>query len=192
MKKLTKLSALSLLTLPAFASAHTGHADASGLVSGFMHTVSGMDHLVAMIALGFWLVQSQRRLSLVQPLLVVSAMLIGATAGVAGLGFTGVEWGVAGSVLLLGLAITFRLPVALFTGVSLSLFGAFHGLAHGMEVPAGLSALTFFIGFSVAALLLAAVGMGLASAVSRLRLDRAAVWLGLSISGLGAAFMTLV
>ena len=44
----------ALIVLPTLAQAHPGHADFGGLAAGLGHPVGGLDHLLAMVAVGLW------------------------------------------------------------------------------------------------------------------------------------------
>ncbi|NQX01961.1 HupE/UreJ family protein, partial [bacterium] len=45
---------LLLMLVPSVASAHTEAGNAGGFLSGFSHPLSGLDHIVAMVAVGLW------------------------------------------------------------------------------------------------------------------------------------------
>lgn len=192
MKPFKKLPAILMLMLPVFANAHTGHGDANGVLSGVMHPMLGLDHLLALLALGCWVALAQKAIRIAQPLLVVVAMLVGASLGVFGVGFSGVEWGIAASVILAGLAVTLRLPVT-HLAAQLPIFGfaLCHGLAHGMEVPAGASTVGFFIGFVLAAVLIMMSGMLVARGAVLMKTKHVHLWLGITITAVGSAMLSL-
>jgi urease accessory protein len=127
------LFALALLVAPAAAFGHP----ASGLLTGMLHPLLGLDHLLAMLAVGLWAAQQQGTARWVLPLAFVAAMLGGGLLGFAGLQLPLLETGIAGSVLALGLLVALAvrpaLPVA--TGLT-ALFALAHGVAHGLELPA--------------------------------------------------------
>ena len=75
---------LLLILLPTAALAHTGAGDASGFLHGFMHPIGGVDHVLAMVAVGvFAYVLGGRALWLV-PLSFVGMMAVGFLVGIAG------------------------------------------------------------------------------------------------------------
>jgi urease accessory protein len=120
------------------AFAHPDHALHAGLAAGVMHPLTGVDHLIAMLAVGMWAAQLGGRMRWAVPLSFVGVMLVSALLGLSGLQFGAVEQGIATSVCVLGLLLTgaVRLPAVaclLLVGV----FAAFHGYAHGSEAPAG-------------------------------------------------------
>lgn len=146
------------LLLPATAFAHPG-ADASSFVAGLVHPLGGMDHLVAMIAVGVLASQFKAalRTSLVSAFIV--AMLIGAIVGAAGLALPNVEPMIALSLLMFGAAIALpRRASATLSLAGVVTFGFFHGHAHGTEMV-GSSLLSFGLGFSFSAALLQGLGL---------------------------------
>jgi len=187
MKKSHLLSLLPLTLLPGAAFAHVGgHGDA-GLMAGLMHPFSGLDHLLAMFAIGIWAALQPRAMKLAVPATFLAMLLGGFALGVAGSGLPLVEGGIALSVLLLGLLIASaaRLPAP----VSLALaggFALFHGYAHGIEASGSLPA--FAAGFLAASLTLHLGGGLLAASVQR-RLPLLSRGAGLAIAASGALMM---
>lgn len=142
----------ALLITPGLAFAHPGH-EAGGLVSGLTHPLLGMDHLLAMLAIGIWAALQQGRIKLAMPITFVGVLIAGFALGVAGVALPMVESGIALSVLLLGLIITVaaRLPASAALALT-SVFALFHGYAHGAEATGTLA--LFAIGFSATSALL--------------------------------------
>ena len=138
--------ALLLLSTQALAHAETGVA--GGLVSGLLHPVLGLDHLVAMVAVGLWGAQLGSPAIWILPITFPVVMALGAMLGVAGVPLPGVEIGVAGSALGLGLlvALAFRAPLAAAAFI-VGAFAIWHGYAHGTELPDAANALAYGIGF---------------------------------------------
>ncbi|WP_348695350.1 HupE/UreJ family protein, partial [Stutzerimonas balearica] len=130
------LIATTLLLSPALAFAHPGH-DHAGVMSGLAHPLFGLDHLLAMLAVGLWAAQQQGAARWALPLTFVATMLFGGLLGFAGIEMPLMETGIAGSVLALGLlvALAVRPPVAIAAGLT-ALFAASHGVAHGLALPA--------------------------------------------------------
>lgn len=156
------LSALTLLFIPGLAFAHTGHAT-TGLLAGLSHPLGGLDHLLAMLAVGLWAAQQQGQARWALPVTFVASLLFGGLLGFAGTQMPLLETGIAGSVLALGLlvALAARLPLAVALGLA-ALFGLSHGVAHGLELPGAASPLTYASGFIAATALLHASGYALA------------------------------
>ncbi|MGM3386352.1 HupE/UreJ family protein [Stutzerimonas stutzeri] len=144
------LFATALLLSPALAVAHPGH-DHAGIMSGLAHPVFGLDHLLAMLAVGLWAAQQTGTARWALPLTFVAAMLLGGLLGFAGVEMPLMETGIAGSVLALGLlvALAVRPPLAVAAGLT-ALFAASHGVAHGLELPALSSPWGYAAGFVAA------------------------------------------
>ncbi|MDX1725847.1 MAG: HupE/UreJ family protein [Pseudomonas sp.] len=152
------LFALALFLSPAVAFAHAGH-DHSGLLAGLAHPVFGLDHLLAMLAVGLWAAQQTGAARWALPLTFVVSMLLGGLFGFAGMQIPLMETGIAGSVLAFGLlvAVAVRLPMSLSLGLT-ALFALTHGVAHGLELPALASPWGYAGGFVIATAALHASG----------------------------------
>ena len=144
------LGAMALLLTPAIALAHPGHGD-NGLIAGIGHPIGGLDHLLAMLAVGLWAAQQQGAARWVLPCTFVGTMLIGGMLGFEGLELPVMEGGNAASVLALGLAVALavRPPLSLAMGAT-ALFALFHGVAHGLELPDMSSPWAYAAGFVAA------------------------------------------
>ena len=156
-KRLGLIATLALL--PGLAQAHPGH-DVSGLAAGITHPLMGMDHLLAMVAVGLCGAKLGGAARWLLPLLFVAVMLVGGALAMAGVHLPGVELGIVGSVIVLGalLVVVQRgqtAPVALLVAG----FSLFHGYAHGAEMPAAAGALSYALGFAVATAALHAAGL---------------------------------
>lgn len=143
MRLLARLIALGLAGLPTAALAHTGVGDTAGLVHGFLHPMGGLDHVLAMLAVGVLAALLGGRALILVPLSFVAMMAVGFVLGLGGVALPLVELGIALSVIVIGAAAAWggRLPVA----AAMSLVGAFaifHGHAHGAEMPADATGLT--------------------------------------------------
>lgn len=182
--------ALPLAAIAAQAGAHTGHGVNSGFASGFWHPIMGVDHVVAMIAVGLWAALLDRPALWILPVLFPLVMVLGGALGVMGVALPAVEAGIALSGVVLGLlvALAVRAPVwvsALVVGV----FAVFHGHAHGTELPEAYGPYGYAAGFVVATVLLHAAGMAL-GLLTRSSLGKTAVrGTGGAIALVGAAFL---
>lgn len=146
-----------LLFLPAPAFAHTGGA-LGGLGAGLAHPLTGLDHLLVMLAVGALAVRLGGGASRLLPACFVGSMLVGAALGAGGLALPGVEVLIALSVGAAGLALAAgRVPGVTLAAASSAAFALFHGHAHGAELAAGASAWSWGAGMAAtsAALLLA-------------------------------------
>jgi urease accessory protein len=149
------------------AEAHILQGEAGGLLTGLGHPVSGLDHVLAMIAVGLWGAQLGAPALWLLPVTFPMVMALGGMWGLLGLPLPGVEAGIAASGILLGLAVMSALrPPLVAAAAVVGIFGIFHGYAHGAELPAGQSALLYSMGFVVATGCLHAVGIAIGS-VSR-------------------------
>ena len=183
-KHIRRATAAALLAgLAGAAQAHTGHGTHS-LMEGLVHPF-GLDHLLAMVAVGVWSVSALPAGKAWQgPATFLLALVLSALAGTMGLTLPYLEQGVALSVVLFGLMLaiaTRPLPPALGLGL-IAMASALHGLAHGSETPA-----TGFAGYAAGFLLTTAAlhigGVGVGLAIRRLLSERR----GMALGGLGAA-----
>jgi urease accessory protein len=148
------------------AAAHPGGAS-GGLAHGLAHPIGGLDHLLAMLAVGAFAYALGGRARWLVPAAFVVMMAVGGALGMAALGLPLVEVGIALSLVALGglVAMGQRLPLA--TAMALvGVFAVFHGQAHGTEMPADAAGLTYGLGFVAATSLLHAAGLGLAHALT--------------------------
>ena len=152
--------ALLLATLPALA--HVQEGQAAGFLTGLAHPVSGLDHVLAMVAVGLWGAQLGVPAIWLLPVTFPLVMAFGGFLGLVGIPLPGVETGVALSALALGLAVatSWRPPLAI-AALMVAAFAVFHGHAHGTELPAGQSGLTYSIGFVMATGLLHLAGISI-------------------------------
>ncbi|MBQ0832845.1 HupE/UreJ family protein [Marinobacter sp.] len=169
MKAITRvLMATGLMVTATAASAHAGHDAGTGFTSGLLHPMLGLDHLLAMAAIGFWSVRQSTTLKNSTPLFVIGGMILGAAIAWGGMSLPGVETGIALSVLLAGILIATmaKLPTAV-GGSLVGAFMVFHGFAHGSEMPAGAALVAYLAGFSIATLALTFVGRGLGALMQK-------------------------
>lgn len=157
-----RLLAVIAIALPATAQAHPGHS-AWEFSTGALHPILGMDHLIAMLAVGLLAATLGGRSRWMLPLSFVASLALGAFAGAAGFLIPGIEHGIALSVLVLGAILAFSARLSLATAATIvAISGAFHGLAHGIEIPANASGLVFGLGFVLSSAVLHAVGIAIA------------------------------
>jgi urease accessory protein len=177
------LAALSMV-LGDSASAHTGIELLGGFLSGFEHPIVGIDHLLAMLAVGIWGAQMGGRAIWTLPVVFPLIMAVGGLAGIAGLPLPQVETGVALSLLVLGLviAIAFRPLEAVAVGI-IGVFAVFHGYAHGAELPSAADPAAYSAGFVIATGLIHVAGIGIGLLSGRI----AGGWLARGAGGAIAA-----
>lgn len=162
------LAAMAALSFSQSAFAHPGHG-VHDLAGGFAHPLSGIDHLLAMVAVGVWAAQLGGRALWMVPCAFVALMAGGGALGMNGLHLPLVESGIAVSVLVMGLMVATALKAPLTASLPLvGLFALFHGLAHGAELPVETSGLGYGAGFIAATVALLGTGLVLGTVTKRL------------------------
>jgi urease accessory protein len=172
--------------------AHPGH-DKSGAAAGFVHPFTGVDHLLAMIAVGLWACQLGGRARWTVPVSFVGAMVLGGLLAATGMKVGIAEPGILTSVLVLGLlvAMAVRLPIVV-AGTIVASFAMFHGYAHVVEMRQGDSIASYAAGFVAATAMLHAIGLGMGLLIEKTRrpvllrlcggvvvLGAMAIWIGI-------------
>jgi urease accessory protein len=158
--KRLSLSAILFLAAAMPAYAHVGVGTTSSFTAGFMHPLSGLDHMTVMIAVGLWAALKGGRASWAWPAAFVGVMLGGGALGMALVPMPFVEPGILASVVALGLLVALAVDLPVSAGVAIiGLFALFHGHAHGTEVPENAGGLEYMAGFAVATVMLHAVGI---------------------------------
>ena len=149
-----------MITLAPAARAHVESGGAGSLISGLLHPVTGLDHVVAMVAVGLWGAVLAAPAIWLLPVAFPMVMAFGGLIGLLGLPLPGVEVGIAISGMVLGLLVALERRVPLAVALALvGLFALFHGYAHGRELPDGANALLFSLAFVAATGLLHLVGI---------------------------------
>jgi len=147
-----------MLSTPAMA--HVIGPSGGGLAQGFTHPFSGLDHILAMVAVGLWASQLGRPAYWMLPLTFTAVMAVGAVLGIAGLPLQWVEIGIAGSVIILGTLVASALKPSLAASVALiGMFALMHGHSHGTELPQSASAVMYATGFLIATVVLHTIGL---------------------------------
>ena len=162
---------ISLATLAAMASgaeAHVGGGHVQGFLHGFMHPIGGMDHVLAMLAVGLFAAVLGGRARWAVPMSFVAMMVVGGAVGISGFSVPFVEVGIALSVLVLGamVALQTKLPVAIASAL-VGVFAVFHGVAHGAEMPVDVSGVQYALGFVAATAVLHGVGLAIGFSMTR-------------------------
>jgi urease accessory protein len=186
---LLSLAALAALTDPMPALAHIG-GHAGGFTNGLAHPFYGLDHVLAMVAVGLWASQLGRPALLLLPGTFPAVMIVGALIGWSGVPFPWLEFALAGSIIALGAVIAFGLRPALIASVGLvALFALFHGYEHGATLPAHGTPLLYGAGFVLATLILHAVGLTIGLLAMRPSLRYAINASGVAIAAIGVFFL---
>ncbi|WP_238381019.1 HupE/UreJ family protein [Alkalilacustris brevis] len=150
---------LGAALLPAFAQAHPHHDHAGGgFATGLAHPLLGLDHVLAMVAVGLWAALAGGRALWAGPLVFLGAMLLAGLAGAGQPAFAMAEHVIVASVIITGLAVALAMPLASALTM-VAVFGLAHGYAHGVEGPGGGAYAT---GFMLATAALHGAGLALA------------------------------
>ena len=192
---LSIIAALTLLAVPALVLAHPHPHAHGGFGAGFLHPLLGLDHLLAMLGVGLWAAQqADRRTFWLIPAGFITALVIGFVLGLGSASLPIIEFGIVGSLALVGLLILVKrqLPVAA-AGVLAGLFAVFHGHAHGAEMAVGLSGNLFGAGFVIASGMLLAAGI-MAWRFAERRMAQASVsrTAGLALLAASAVYLVLL
>ena len=158
-----RLGALAALAcMPVAAIAHAGHGDIAGFGDGVLHVTSGLDHMLAAIAVGVWGMAYPWRRAWALPAAFVVAMAVGAWAGLGHAKFDATELMIVASLVVLG-GLIMRAKALSVAGavVICAVFGAFHGYAHGTEAGSNGDYNAYVVGLATATLFLHLCGMGL-------------------------------
>jgi urease accessory protein len=180
---------LGLLGLAPLALAHPGHLhDSAGFLAGFLHPLTGVDHVLFMLAVGVWIalrVSAARRGAL-----LAIPVVQGAAAGAVALPLSAAAWELALAVSLIAMgALLWRARGSLLA-VALAVLGAgLHAAVHWAEMPAGADALGYGFGMLAASVLLYALG-GLVGVALRRFAERGARAFGITLAG-GGLWMLL-
>jgi urease accessory protein len=162
------LLTLALLALPSAAYAHTGVGDTTGFFHGLEHPIGGLDHVLAMVAVGVFAVVLGGRALWLVPLSFVGMMAVGFLLGIGGINVPFVELGIALSSVVIGGVAALGRPMPVVAAMAIvGVFAIFHGHAHGAEMPPDAGGLTYALGFMTATALLHIAGIAAAVGVTR-------------------------
>jgi urease accessory protein len=155
--------------LPAIAFAHPGHT-AAGFSAGFMHPLTGWDHVAAMLAIGLWSTQLGGMARITLPAVFLLAMLAGALLAGPWLPASFIEAVILSSVVAsAALVIRGARPLGWMACLMVGCFAVFHGMAHSVDSVAPLSA-GYLYGMLLVSAGLLAVGIGFGMSLKRVRL----------------------
>lgn len=175
---------------PLVAEAHTLGATGAGFTAGIVHPLAGVDHLLAMLAVGLCAGMRGGVLRWSAPLAFLAAMALGAVLALGAVGLPLVETGIAGSVLVFGLLLGLRAKLPVWLGLAVvAVFALLHGHAHGTELPQAASAIGYSIGFLLSSAALLAAGVVVASLLERPRLAWVARGGGVGVAVAGAGML---
>ena len=181
-------AAFALSAAPAFA--HLDPAEHGSMLAGITHPLSGLDHILVMLAVGLWAAQTGGRALIAVPAAFVITMALGFALALSGLHLPFVEPAILASVVALGLLVgmAVRLPAAAGAAI-VGVFALFHGFAHGGELGAA-TALPFGLGFALSTAALHAAGIGFGLLIGRRTNGRAlSRVIGIATALTGAAML---
>ena len=151
-----------LVLVPSVADAHSETGSIGGFVGGFLHPLTGLDHIAAMVAVGLWGAYLGAPAMWLLPVIFPMVMAFGGALGVLGVPLPGVEFCIALSAIMLGLAVAFAArPPLWVAGLMVGFFAIFHGHAHGTELPRAANPFAYAVGFVLATGLLHLSGISL-------------------------------
>jgi urease accessory protein len=173
---------------PAFAHEQAGVG--GGLAQGLLHPLTGIDHLIAMVAVGIWGAQLGAPAIWVLPITFPMVMAVGAVLGMLKIPLPMPEVAIALSALVLGGAVARRLrPPFVAAAAVVAVFAIFHGHAHGVELPSSANPLSYGVGFVVATGLLHLCGIVLGTLTQWPIGERLIQGFGVVIALLGGYFL---
>jgi len=177
------------LLAPGVALAHVGQGDiGGGLLAGLAHPILGVDHVIAMVAVGMWGAQLGAPAIWLLPVTFPLVMALGGVLGALGVPVPGIEVGIALSAVALGAMVAFALRPPLWAAALLvAVFAVFHGHAHGAELPESANAIAYSAGFVIATGLLHACGI-LLGVANRWRLGARLLRAGGGLIALGGVY----
>jgi urease accessory protein len=187
---LRRLALLALALMPVAARAHLIGTGTGGFGAGFEHPLTGLDHFLAMFAVGLWGAQMGGRRIWTLPVTFPLIMVVGGFAGILGVPLPGVEIGIALSILALGLAIAFSWRPPEWAALALiAVFAICHGHAHGAELPRAANPADYAVGFVIATGMIHLFGIGVGLVLGKPFRGRLARGLGALIAAGGIYFL---
>ncbi|MEM9107157.1 MAG: HupE/UreJ family protein [Pseudomonadota bacterium] len=183
------IASICVFIVPESASAHVEGGALGGFRSGFTHPIIGLDHLLAMLAVGIWGAQMGGRNVWTLPVTFPLIMAAGGILGMSGVALPNAELGIALSVFVLGLAIGFAWKAPEWAALLLiAVFAVFHGYAHGVELPHAVDPGSYSIGFVVSTGVIHVVGIGIGFLLGGLWRGQLSRSLGGAIAATGLYF----
>lgn len=171
---------------PSMAEAHPGHG--VGVMGGMMHPLTGIDHMMGLLAIGIWAARNGSKLyRLLVPMAFLGGMIVGGVMGIEHMAPYFLESALIMTLIATGVlfVLSVRLPIYLQLLVAV-FFALWHGLAHGAEIPSMVEPWAFIVGFVISSAMLLAVGVALGLTVFNTRVRER--WIGVTLIA-GAFFV---
>jgi len=158
----------------------------SGFSNGFFHPLSGLDHILAMLAVGIWAAQMGGKAKWIIPITFVGIMSVGGMLGMNNISLPFAEIGILVSVIVLGVLILagIRLPM-LVSSILVGVFALCHGHTHGTELPSAASGVMYAAGFALTTIVLHLSGIGFGTAVNKIANEKIVKFSGALIALMG-------
>ncbi|MBF9197322.1 HupE/UreJ family protein [Microvirga terrestris] len=184
MKLSHSLLAITMMVAAMPALAHTGSHAASGFIHGFAHPFGGLDHTLAMVAVGLFAVVLGGRALWAVPTSFVSMMLPGGVIGFMGIRIPAIEMSIALSVVVFGAVLAAKIRCRISIAMMLTgVFAIFHGYAHGVEMPTEAAVGHYCLGFVSATTLLHGTGLALGIVLGNHQMIHRVAGAGIGIAG---------
>ena len=162
-----------LFLLPNIVLAHTGVGETAGFIHGLSHPIGGIDHLLAMLAVGIWAAQIGGRALWLIPGTFIMLMILGGAIAFAEIPIPFIEKGILASVLVLGILVAVAFKCAIICSLFIvGFFALFHGYAHAAEIPAVNAVTSYSIGFSLATGMLHTIGIASGAFIKKINLEK--------------------
>jgi urease accessory protein len=188
------IGGIAMFVLAPAALAHPGHLTGSGFTTGLIHPFTGLDHLLAMTAVGIWAAQRGGKAMFAVPAAFVSMMAVGGIAGAVGVQLPLVQPGILGSVVVFGLLIALNARLSLAAGMTVvGAFAVFHGYAHAVEMPNHAHLAVYGSGMLLGTAVLHAIGVGIGRVSKAQFYENALRTAGaaIAVAGLGLALVAM-
>lgn len=157
------IAVLGTICLSSIANAHiidTNVNVGNSFITGFIHPLHGLDHLLAMLAVGLWAGQHQNKTVVLAPLTFIFFMLTGWILGVNHVHLPLTEHFIMMSLIVFGSLIALSIKTNTYLAMAIiGIFAIYHGYAHGLEMSITASALKYTAGFVAATAMLHIIGI---------------------------------
>ena len=150
------LVTVALVLAPSIAFAHPGHGGDAVFWAGFIHPFGGLDHLLAMTAVGLFAAHLGGRALWAIPATFVALMALGGVSGAAGNSLPFVETAIALSVVVFGLMIFSGMAPPVLAAMALvGIFAVFQATRTASKCRSTVPGSLYGMGFMVATALAA-------------------------------------